>query len=83
MSTTSTTEQVKAFEALLGVGFSGRQRGRQAQSRVVEAERYPEAAVYFQQDVLSLKHICKCITAQNVQARVKKGKGIKPECRHD
>ncbi len=49
VSTTSTIEwHVKAFGLLLGVGCSERQEGREAQGRMAGAERYPEAAVYFQ-----------------------------------
>lgn len=81
VSTTSTIEwHVKAFGPLLGVGCSERQEGREAQGRMAGAERYPEAAVYFQQDILSLKHIRKRTTAKKVAGKGQEEK--RPECRY-
>ncbi len=60
-------------------------RGRKArkpQGRLAGAKRYPEAAIYFQQDVLSLKHIRDHTTAGKMQARAKKGEGIRPKFRY-
>jgi len=47
-------------------------RGRKAGKELAGAASYPEAAVYFQQDILSLKRLRKYTSAQNMQARVKK-----------